>query len=108
MTDAPRRADADGFVPQGASARKEFTVESPGRMVLEVHARRLGSPLDAVLTLRRGADGPVLARWDDVTNTVFVGTIPQTECDPRGEFDFKEPGKYVAEISDRTGHGGPD
>ena len=106
--DAPRRADADGFVPQGASARKEFTVESPGRMVLEVHARRLGSPLDAVLTLRRGADGPVLARWDDVTNTVFVGTIPQTECDPRGEFDFKEPGKYVAEISDRTGHGGPD
>ena len=45
-------------------------------------------------------------RWDDTTNKVFVGTVPQGECDPVGEYDFKEPGRYVAEISDRTGHGG--
>jgi len=100
--------EADGFVSPGEVSRKEFCVESPGRVVLEVSARRLGSPLDAVLTLRRAPDGPVLACWDDMTNTVFVGTIPQAECDPIGEYDFKEPGRYVAEISDRTGHGGPD
>ena len=102
--EAPR---ADGVVGPGEVARKAIHVRKPGRMVLEVFARRLGSPLDAVLTLRRRPGGPILARWDDVTNTVFVGTIPQAECDPRGEYFFKEPGEYVAEISDRTGHGGP-
>ena len=100
--------EADGVVGPGEVARKEIVVERPGRMVLEVLARRLGSPLDAVLTLRRTQGGPLLAMWDDVTNTVFVGTIPQAECDPVGEFDFKEPGRYVAEVTDRTGHGGTD
>ena len=104
----PRAPAADGVVGPGEVARREFLVERPGRLAFEVSARRLGSPLDAVLTLRRTLDGPALARWDDVTNTVFIGTIPQTECDPRGEFDFAEPGWYVAEIADRTGHGGPD
>ena len=104
----PRPKGADGVVMPGKPARREFHVWSPGRMSFEVFARRLGSPLDAVLTLRRELDGPVLARWDDFTNTVFVGTIPQAECDPRGEFDFKEPGWYAVEISDRTGHGGSD
>ena len=99
---------ADGVVGPGEIARKTIDIKHPGRMVLEVFARRLGSPLDAVLTLRRAPDGPVLASWDDVTNTVFVGSIPQGECDPRGVYDFSEPGRYVAEISDRTGHGGPD
>ena len=98
----------DGVVAPGEVARKTIDIKKPGKMVLEVFARRLGSPLDAVLTLRRTPDGPALARWDDVTNTVFVGSIPQAECDPRGVCDFKEPGRYVAEISDRTGHGGPD
>ena len=105
---APRAPEADGVVGPGEVARREFLVERPGRLAFEVSARRLGSPLDAVLTLRRTLDGPALARWDDVTNTVFVGTIPQTECDPSGEYDFKEQGWYVVEISDRTGHGGPD
>ena len=107
-THEARRPAADGVVGPGEVVRKTIEIKRPGRMVLEVSARRLGSPLDAVLTLRRAPNGPVLARWDDVTNTVFVGTIPQAECDPRGLFDFKEPGRYVAEISDRTGHGGPD
>jgi len=105
---AARPFTAYGIVEPGKAARRWIDVKSPGRMVLDVSARRLGSPLDAVLTLRRAPGGPVLARWDDVTNSVFVGTIPQAECDPRGVYDFKEPGKYVAEISDRTGHGGQD
>ena len=103
-----RAPEADGIVGPGEVAYKVIEIERPGRKVLEVSARRLGSPLDAVLTLRRTPDGPALARWDDVTNKVFVGTIPQTECDPVGVFDFKTPGRYVAEISDRTGHGGPE
>ena len=97
-----------GIVTPGTPTRRTINIERPGPKTLEVSARRLGSPLDAVLTLRRAADGPVLARWDDVTNTVFVGTVPQAECDPRGVYDFKEPGRYLVEISDRTGHGGPD
>ena len=101
--------DADGVVAApGQVCAKTFTVETPGVRVLEVTARRKGSPLDAVLTLRREGGGPVLAQWDDMTNTVFTGTVPQGECDPVGLYDFKEPGRYVAEIADRTGHGGPD
>ena len=99
----------DGVVAQaGAISSKAFTIDTPGPRVLEVTARRNGSPLDAVLTLRKKAGGPALAQWDDVTNTVFTGTIPQGECDPIGRYDFTEPGEYVAEITDRTGHGGPD
>lgn len=84
----------------------EFVVDRPGRRLLDVVARRAGSSLDAVLTLRKAGQTRALAQWDDATNKVFVGTIPQRECDPVGEYEFKEPGRYVAEIADRTGHGG--
>ena len=100
---------ADGVVARpGAVSSRTFAIDEPGPRVLEVTARRRGSPLDAVLTLRRESDGAVLAQWDDMTNTVFTGTIPQGECDPVGRYDFAEPGRYVVEITDRTGHGGPD
>ena len=103
-TDTP-----DGVVAQpGAISTKTFIVDAPGPRILEVTARRKGSPLDAVLTLRKKANAPALAQWDDVTNTVFTGTIPHSECDPVGFYNFTEPGEYVAEITDRTGHGGPD
>ena len=92
----------------GDVSTKTFTIDVPGPRVLEVTARRRGSPLDAVLTLRKASGGEPLAQWDDATNTVFTGTIPQGECDPVGLFDFKEPGEYVAEITDRTRHGGSD
>lgn len=86
----------------------EFTIEKPGKKILEVFARRDGSALDAVLTLRKDSSSQELMRWDDVTNRVFVGTVPQLECDPVGEYEFTEAGRYVAEITDRTGHGGDD
>ncbi|MBO7684624.1 MAG: hypothetical protein J6T51_07865, partial [Kiritimatiellae bacterium] len=104
----PCPQDADGVVSRpGEVCVKEIEVERPGPLVFEVAARRLGSPLDAVLALRRAPGAPVLAQWDDVTNSVFVGTVPQSEYDPSGTFDFAEAGRYVAEVSDRTGHGGP-
>ena len=103
----PLSASPDGVVKRsGAVSAKTFTIDSPGPRILEVTARRIGSPLDAVLTLRKKPSAPILAQWDDVTNTVFSGTIPQEECDPIGLYDFQESGDYVAEITDRTGHGG--
>ena len=105
--DVAGAAAPDGVVGRpGAVAVKKFTIEEPGPHVLEVTARRRGSPLDAVLTLRKEPGGIALAQWDDVTNTVFTGTIPQGECDPVGVYDFREPGDYIAEVTDRTGHGG--
>ena len=98
-----------GVVGRGGTASVcEFEVERPGPLVFDVMARRKGSSLDAVLTLRKRVGDAPLIQWDDVTNKVLVGTIPQGECDPFGIYDFKEPGRYVAEISDRTGHGGPE
>ena len=100
---------ADGVIAKaGDVGRMTFTVDKPGPRVLEVTARRKGSPLDAVLTLRKEANGPILAQWDDMTNTVFTGTVPQGECDPIGTYTFTEAGTYVAEVTDRTRHGGPD
>ena len=103
------RRPADGVVARpGMVSTKKFTIDKPGPRVLEVSARRKGSPLDAVLTLRKAPDGPALALWDDVTNSLFVGTVPQGECDPIGTYDFKETGEYLAEVTDRTNHGGDD
>ena len=100
---------ADGVVAgKGEVASKKIKIRKPGVHVLEVTARRRGSPLDAVLTLRKTPSGPVLAQWDDVTNKVFTGTVPQGECDPIGTYNFTEAGTYVAEITDRTGNGGAD
>lgn len=105
----PAARAADGVVSRpGMVSTKKFSIAKPGPHVLEVKARRKGSPLDAVLTLRKAAGGPVLGYWDDVTNTVFTGTVPQGECDPIGTYDFKEAGEYLAEVTDRTGHGGDD
>jgi hypothetical protein len=61
-----------------------------------------------VLTLRKAGDQRPLAVWDDTTNRFFIGTVAQAECDSVGEYDFTEPGRYIAEIRDRTGHGGED
>jgi hypothetical protein len=113
--DGVRNVSSDGLLhfsgivsKPGTVCRREFEVAKAGCRVLEVAARGKGSPLDAVLTLRKASGSDELARWDDVTNKVFVGTIPQAESDPAGIYHFDEPGRYVAEISDRTGHGGDD
>lgn len=107
--DGARDLDFSGVVAKpGEKSVCRFTVDGAGRRVFEVSARKDGSALDAVLTIRRDGGEETLARWDDTTNKFFIGTVAQSECDPAGEYDFKEPGRYVAEISDRTGHGGDD
>ena len=111
-TDIPNERNAlrfSGTVSKmGGKEVREFSIDEPGRRVFEIIARRDTSPLDAVLTLLEMPERKILARWDDTTNRVFVGTVPQGECDPKGEYDFKKKGSYAVEISDRTGHGGDD
>ena len=104
-----RELDLSGIISgPGEKSVCAFTVNRPGRRVFELSARKDGSALDAVLTIRKADSEEALVRWDDTTNRFFIGTVAQSECDPAGEYDFKDPGEYIAEISDRTGHGGDD
>ena len=99
---------------QGAKVSFDFEVERPGEYAFELFARRIGSPLDGVLRLYGPMtgwfwkSGPLLATWDDVTNRLFVGSVPQAECDPRGTWKFAEPGDYRLVVEDRTGDGGDE
>ncbi len=66
------------------------------RLILEVFAQRLGSPLDSVLTILN-AKGKELASNDDA-----VGT------DSRLEFTAPQTGDYIAQITDLNQRQGPD
>ncbi len=73
-----------------------FRFKSPAdqKWVIEVSARRFGSPLDALLTLM-DAKGAVLQRNDDA-----VG------LDARIEFDAKKDVEYLVQLRDLTDRGG--
>lgn len=73
-----------------------FRVTAPtdGKWVAEVRARRLGSPLDALLTLS-DAKGVVLQRNDDVSGP-----------DARIEFDAHKGTEYLLSLRDLTDRGG--
>jgi len=116
----------------GRVDRYYLDVPVPGKdWKFELFARRQGSPLDGVVRLY-GPMGslplsaaPMCAEWDDVqsklyvlrnvgdddkpiikTNMLYVGSIPQAECDPIGTWRFTEPGRYCVTVSDRSGIGG--
>ena len=116
----------------GRVDRYFLDVPKPGEdWKFELFARRRGSPLDGVVRLY-GPMGtlplsaaPMCAEWDDVlgklyvlrnvgdndkpiikTNMLYVGSIPQAECDPIGTWRFMEPGRYCVTVSDRSGIGG--
>lgn len=73
-----------------------FRVTAPtdGKLVAEVRARRLGSPLDALLTLS-DAKGVVLQRNDDASGP-----------DARIEFDARKGTEYLLSLRDLTDRGG--
>jgi len=114
-TDAPAEDAAAVTTP----AFLRFNLERPGakrcwtfdartgdRMTLEVIARRLGSPLDARMTLR-GPDGEVVAEVDDVKRP-RVGTILH-QADPAiVAFPIPADGRYSVEVADASGTGGPE
>ena len=115
----------------GHEDRYFLDIKDPGEWKFELFARRQGAPLDGVLKLY-GPMGtlplsaaPRLAVWDDdpgklyalknvgddetpiiKTNMLYVGSVPQVECDPVGTWKFTEPGRYCVTVSDRVRAGG--
>jgi hypothetical protein len=73
-----------------------FRFKSPvdQKLVIEVFARRFGSPLDALLTLMDG-QGNLIQRNDDAAGP-----------DARIEFDAKKETEYLASLRDLTDRGG--
>ena len=101
------RTGEDAILVPGMRTIHRVEIETPGKWTFDLIARRIGSPLDGVLTLV-DAKGRKLAEWDDIEEDVHLGTVPQAECDPRGEWTFAATGTYRVVVSDRTGAGGPD
>jgi hypothetical protein len=79
--------DADGY---------RFAAEKGQKLLLEVTARRCGSPLDSVLSIT-DTSGKELATNDDA-----VGK------DSRLEFTAPETGEYLARVTDLQERGGPE
>ncbi|MBR4652241.1 MAG: hypothetical protein IKO72_02690 [Kiritimatiellae bacterium] len=98
-----------GCIMPGAQDRYGVSLKGPGTFVFDLRARRDGSPLDGVLTLKDAA-GRVVWRHDDVTNDLFVGSIAQAECDAIGRVALSagESRDYSITVEDLTGHGGKD
>lgn len=92
----------------------DFEVREPDTWEFSLFARRLGSPLDGVLRLYGPmtelplAFTPRLEEWDDVTNAVFAGSVPQVECDPIGTHAFTRAGRYRIAVTDTAGCGGEE
>ncbi|MGN0846421.1 MAG: hypothetical protein ACI4RA_03440 [Kiritimatiellia bacterium] len=97
----------DGVVAKpGRACRHAFTVQEPCELAFDLLARRAGSPLDARVTVWKGKTQ--IARVDDVTNAVHLGSVIQAECDPVGRVKFDAPGRYEFRVEDESGRGGAD
>ena len=98
----------------GQTIRHIVPIREPSDWTFALFARRQGSPLDGVLRLYGpctpdpAAEPPLLATWDDATNDVLVGSIPQTTCDPVGRWRFDRAGDYLVTVSDRIGAAGDE
>ncbi len=83
----------------------QFTVQKGEKLVMETMARRLGSPLDSVLTLL-DAKGNQLAENDDF---VDLTDSPATHhADSRILFTFAAAGVYTLRLRDIQGNGGEE
>lgn len=75
-----------------------FPAQAGQRFIFEVFGRRIGSPLDSLLTLYNAQGNEVTAPADDM----------QGSKDSRLDFTFPTTGDYVLMIRDVTGRGGED
>ena len=91
----------------GASSEHVFEVKEAGDYVFDLLARRVGSPLDARLSVIGPAGGKPLAVFTDTTNLVFRGSLIQGECDPVGTCRLAA-GTYRLLVEDEAGKGGPE
>ena len=97
-----------GVVPcAGVECEHVLEVKEPGEYVFDLLARRVGSPLDARLSVFGPAGGKPVAVFTDTTNLVFRGSLIQGECDPVGTCRL-EVGTYRLRIEDEAGKGGPE
>ncbi len=74
--------------------------------VLDLAARRVGSPLDGILRIRQ-ADGVLVAEIDDAPASLNVGLCLQP-ADPACRLVLPADGEYSVAIGDVTGAGGAD
>ncbi len=86
----------DGASPGSASAFYKFNATAGQRVSIEVHARRMTSPLDPVIWLR-DAQGRELAYADD---------DDRLGVDCRLAYQFESAGEYIVEIRDNAFAGG--
>ena len=91
-----RAGDEDSFV---------FEAKAGAAFVAEVFARRLGSPLDSILTLT-DASGRQLAINDDFDDK-GAGLLTH-QADSRITFTLPADGAYTVKLGDAQRHGGPE
>ncbi len=89
----------------GASCEHVFEVKESGEYVFDLLARRVGSPLDARLSILGPTGGKPVAVFTDTTNLVFRGSLIQGECDPVGTCRLAA-GTYRLRVEDEAGKGG--
>ena len=79
--------------------------EAKQELVIEVHARRLDSPLDSIVTVSN-AKGREVARNDDVTDE--SRPLVTHHADSRLVYTFPAAGDYVISLRDVQGKGGEE
>lgn len=82
-----------------------ITAQAGQTLVLDVRARRLGSPLDSILTLL-DAKGQSIANNDDAPDN--TAPLITHHADSRLSHTFRSAGKYVLKIADVQGKGGQE
>lgn len=103
-TDAPIVFESRIAKP-GDSAYHQFHAEKGAKLIMEVQARRYGSPLDSILTLQNNL-GVTLAENDDWTDPLSTAT-PQ-QVDSRISYTFPAAGDFALRVRDIAGKGGDD
>jgi hypothetical protein len=93
-----RRGDNDYFI---------FAAQAGQALAMEVHARRLRSPLDSILYLYN-ATGQELARNDDWMDPDPSAAMEVQHVDSRLVYTFPAAGDYVLRIKDAQLHGGEE
>ena len=89
----------------GAKVKWRFKAAAGDQLSFEVLARRLGSPLDARLTVF-DPEGKIIAENDDVKCPRIGTTLHQ--ADPQIVLSIPADGVYTAEVADTSGTGGPE
>jgi hypothetical protein len=82
-----------------------FLIKGGGRLVAEIHARRLGSPLDSMLTLT-DADGNEVAFNDDHKD--MAQAMLTHHADSHLTASIPADGNYYLQVTDAQRNGGPE